>query len=90
MALLVLGVSKRPALSVRTFLGFAIAGFLGGVLYAFAYGRLVPELWDNTAGVIGFFVGGPVFATLAGWFGATAVAKKVPNQSPEPTQSAAH
>ena len=80
MALLVLGIGKRPRLSIRTFLVFVIAGFIGGVAYAFAYGRLVPAPLDSKGGAIGFLVGGPIFATLAGWFGAAVLAKKRPNQ----------
>lgn len=88
MALVVLGLGKRPRLSVRTFLAFVITGFLGGVAYTFAYGRLVPGPLDSTGGVIGFLVGGPVFATLAGWFGTAALAKKTRNQSSKSTRSA--
>ena len=85
MALLVLGISKRPTLSVRTFLAFVIAGFCGGVLFAVTLGRLGPAVLDAKAGLIVLLVGGPIFSTLAGWFGATAVAKERPNQSPQPT-----
>ena len=84
MALLVLGIGKRPALNFRTFLAFTVGGFSGGIVYAFVYGRLFPALWDATIGMIGFFVGGPIFATIAGWLAAKAVAKKEPNQAGEP------
>lgn len=84
MALLVLGLGKRPRLGVRTFSAFVIAGFAGGVAYAFVYGRIT-GLWDSKGGLIGFLVGGPIFATLAGWFSAATLAKKRPNQPAQPT-----
>ncbi len=90
MALLVLGLGKRPRLGIRTFLVFVIAGFVGGVAYAFVYGRVSPGLWDSKGGLIGFLVGGPIFATLAGWFSAAALAKKSPNQPSQPMPLTRH